>query len=206
MNMRKRSALLAAVAVLAFASPVMAVGSTGTKGSPVPVPSPGKSVTITLPATKSSIPNWNPVDTVTVTGLDQATATRMQAASQAAPQLGKAVPQSGLLATGSGCWSSTWQHGTSQLWAKMQQYWCGDGRYITYWPAASCWGYSAWYTPNYNYLGCQTHQVYGLWWNQGRTIWDSDLCPGWVKGAGCVSHDYWHATYYFTPNGASWRL
>jgi len=194
-------------------------------------PGQGESVTIQLPAPASQPgqpADWHPTASVTIAGMTQAEAVQVQQANQALaanpaqssvkPPSAQSVPSlsavqasletatgSAIALAASGCSTAEWYYGMDQLWAKMSQTWCYADGFINYWPAASCWGYDSW--PTYAYLGCSTSQLYGLWWNQGRTTWDADLCPAWVPLWGsCVSHDRVHSTYYFTPDGGAWQI
>lgn len=93
----------------------------------------------------------------------------------------------------------------SYLWSKMQQVWCYDGTWVTYWPSATCWGDESY--PTYQYLGCSTSQQYGLWWNQGRVTYDADMCPYWVPAWGvCIDHYRIHRNYYFSAYGSAWQI
>lgn len=144
---------------------------------------------------------WNPSETVTVT--------RKEFSAQ--PTMGAArsirQPTNRVSLSASGCATYTWQIGTSLLWGKMSQTYCWNNGWLSYWPAANCWGYSSAYAPSYAYLSCHTSQVYGYGWNQGRTTWDLDLCPAWVPIWGaCTVHSYYHNTYYFSNTGSAWKI
>lgn len=148
-----------------------------------------------VPKEISNNTSWTPTEVITVTaGLPG------QLPSTPASGL-KSSSSSSLRATQS-CNTANMYSGTSMLWAKAQQVWCYNGATVTYWPAASCWGYSAWYMPSYAYLGCSNFQQYGAGWNVGRMQWNADLCPGWLPGVGaCGSHSYVHHSYEMRWNG-----
>lgn len=212
----RKSPILAALLVLAFASPAMAVGSVATPTVKLNPPvAPGKTVIITMPvagntsvATKADGSTFTPVEVVTVHGLTQTEINALPKGAASGPKVGTPAAASTLAYT-SGCWTITAKDGTSALWSKMSQTWCGStdpSRLIYYWPGAGCWGYAAWYTPNYHYIGCSTNQHYGLYWFGGNTTWDYRMCPGWFPGSNsCWSEYYGHQVWTFQANGAYGR-
>lgn len=87
----------------------------------------------------------------------------------------------------------------------MRQTWCFGNGFLSYWPPADCWG--ATHQPTYHFENCNTSQIYGYGWNQGRTSVHASVCTAYVPWAGaCFGREYWNNTYYFSSWGAAWRL
>lgn len=145
--------------------------------------------------------------TITLKSFTDAESSVIAAESQAKPKRSGADGVTSAQRGAAGCWSYTVFAGTNLLHGDGSQTWCGDGSYIYYYPKAPCWGDSSNWVPSYAYLSCDTNALYGEGWNQGRTTFSWDLCPGWVPIWGsCVTHDRPRQTVYATPDGYSWFI
>lgn len=164
-------------------------------GPTIHVPATG-TVTVNLPTpARTPVNGYSPKDSVTVT----------PASKPSVAPTGRAFTGPSPVRSYSGCYTATFKHGMSLLWAKMSQTFCWSGGWITYYPTADCWGYDGW--PSYNYMGCSTSHLYGQGWNQGRTTWHADLCDLWVPLWGsCLDHDYVNQTWYFAPDGSFFQI
>ena len=142
------------------------------KGIKMQAPPSGETVTynLTPPLTTMGTDKsgWRPKESVTLSSTSYANKPAGK---------GRVVGVAKMLSP-SGCATANLYYGMDALYARFQQTWCWNNGFLSYWPAAQCWGDSSW--PTYEYLGCSTSQTYGDGWNQGRTRWNADLCPLWV--------------------------
>ena len=206
----KRTPILAVLAIMTLASPVMAIGNAAPPANKLHPPvAPGQTVTVVTPAiTAMTAPDgstWNPTETATVTGLTKTQIAALPGGAVALSPLGATTAASTLAYT-SGCWTVKVKYGTSALYAWMSQTWCGSTDptvLIYYWPKAICNGYSSMWMPSYHYGTCSWDQTYGLYWFGGDTYWHYTLCPAWVPPAGpCWSWYTGNERYTYQANGA----
>jgi hypothetical protein len=98
--------------------------------------------------------------------------------------------------------------GFSLLYSTMRQTWGYHDGFVYYWPN----GYVTCYSngPTYH-ADCQNppYQEYGLYFNQGHTFWDANLCGAFVNylfGGSCLSNTAIRRWYTFNYDGSWWRF